>query len=95
MSTKKCDIVVTTQLGLDYKALREAVVQTVREIVFIDLYVHCVCKVSLHACTDLLISEIFPSSFLLIVACCCCLFVLLYVLGTAVSLGRHSNGDSS
>ena len=52
MSTKKCDIVVTTQLGLDYKALRGAVVH-VRQIVFIDLYMHCVCKVSLHACTDL------------------------------------------
>ena len=100
MSTKKCDIVVTTQLGLDYKALRGAVVH-VRQIVFIDLYMHCVCKVSLHACTDLHadfwnLSEKFPSSFLLIIACCCCcLFVLLYILGTAASLGRHSNGDSS
>ena len=80
MTTKKCDIVVTTQLGLDYKALRDEVVHKVRQIVFID-HALCICKVGLHACTDLHadvwnLSEIFPSSFLLIVACCCLLYVL-------------------
>ena len=50
-------------------------------------------KPAMHACTDVMIPEIFPSCFFLLLHVVV-LFVLLYV-GTAVSLGRHSNGDSS
>ena len=66
MTTKKCDIVVTTQLGLDYKALRDEVVQKVRQIVFIDLYMHCVYVKSgyMHVLTCMLTSEIFLKYFL-------------------------------